>query len=125
MKISGLKRYQPAIVFKGIEHLADAEAGSGVNDGRCDIRQGAQNEGALGQPGMGHGEVGQVDDLAAEEDDIEIDRPGPVALAGLRPSLSSMPFRKASSDGPSSSVSAASAMFRKRGWSVTYFGSDS
>ncbi len=55
------------------EQLADLDAEQRVDPFRGDFSEGLEDEQAFGQGGMGQGEVRGLEDLAAKEEEVEID----------------------------------------------------
>lgn len=75
------------VCFSGIalkqvlEELSDGAAAAGIDEGGRDFRQGHEDEGALGEAGMGQLQAGLAEAEVAEEKQIEIEGAGAVGQA--------------------------------------------
>jgi hypothetical protein len=71
-----------AALQQRLQQLCHSFSVAGIDGLRRNLSEGNQDEGALGQPGVGNLQVRFADEEIPEQQNIQIQRPGPVGDAG-------------------------------------------
>jgi len=90
----------------------------GVDQAGGDLRKGLQDKPAVGDLGMGNGQVFAVNHLGIVKEDVDVYFPGTPFLRPLLPMAVSMPSTSAKTCLGDKGVSTRRTWFRKEGWPV-------